>query len=479
MKKGINGIKRALSLLLALLLLSAALPAAVFADDGPAKLDAESALLMDMSTGRILYEKDKDAVHFPASTTKMITAILAIENLTMDRVMTADAEVAKTGGDTINLKTGEQITVEQALNALLVKSANDCAVILAKAVSGEVSDFVELMNAKAKEIGCENTRFVTPNGLHDEEHVSTCEDLAKIALYCMKNEIFRSIVCKDTYTVPVTNMSPARELASTNLMLWETTPRIYINNKFTGCKYEGTIGIKTGYTSHAQGCLVAACEREGTTLLAVVMMSTSYGRFADCIKLFNWGFSKYRTLPIFEAGRELGVVKVKRGEFNKVKAVLSEDVCATVPVEAADSVITTSVELDGSVRAPFEAGTVIGTVNIYEAGELISTFAAIAASGVAKGGILSVFGIEDHTAKIIGYVIVAALMILIGSFVIWVIIKRRETRIKKARKAARIKAKREEEARKRLEWDRRYESRYLGPGEEGPDRGGDRPGGSV
>ena len=428
-------------------------------------LEGEAAILLDLTTGEVLYEQNADEKLYPASTTKMMTCILALENLDMNKVLTMDDEVHATGGSVIGLKDGENISVEVLINALMVRSANDCGVGLAKGISGSVASFADKMNAKAEELGCTGTHFVNPHGLHDDEHYTTARDLSIIAQYCMKNETFREIVRQPMYTVPATNMNPEVLVVNTNYMLNDENDanRIYVGNELRYCKYDGCIGIKTGYTSQAGGCLVAAATRGNTTLLSVVLKSSTYGRFADSIKLLDWGFENYRTLNVAKAGEDTGTIAVKKGEFNKVGTELSSDIYVTVPNDAADSIIQPDVRIDESIKAPVSAGTVVGKYVIVESGNEVAAYDIITTEDIAEGGFLSNFGIEDSVARKIKYTILGIFLLLFTALVVWVLYKRHETKVKRARRDAKRAAYRAEQARKRAEWEAQYDRRYDKP----------------
>ncbi len=431
------------------------------ASDAP-KIIGESALVMDMTTGKVLYELNADARMFPASTTKMMTAILAIENLNLDNKLTCDDEVAATKGSVLGLKNGEEVNIKALLYATMVRSANDGAVALAKAVSPNVESFANLMNKKAYELGCKDTHFVNPSGLHNDDHYSTARDLALIARYCMQNEVFRDVVKQPSFTLPATNMSDARSVTSTNLMLFDTTDanRIYVGNELRYCKYDDCIGIKTGYTPEAQGCLVSAATRKGTTILCVVLKSDNYGRFSDSINLLEWAFKNYRTLNVMTAGTTLGAIKVKRGEFNKVEVELTEDIILTVPAEAADSVISTELQVEEELEAPVSAGQKVGELVVYESGIQKESYKVVACSDVEEGGILSNFYVEDATAKRIFFSIIGVIAFIFVLLVSYVLIKRAENKRKRARRAAKLKAKQAEEARRRQMWEKEYNERF-------------------
>jgi len=333
----------------------------------------------------------------------------------------------------------------------MVISANDGAVALAKAIAGSVEEFVKLMNKKAAEIGCTGTNFVNPNGLHDDNHYTTARDLAKIAMYCMQNETFRDIVSTASYTLPKTNLSEERVVENTNWLLNDQSDdhMVYAGGVKRYCKYDGCIGIKTGQTAKAGSCLVAAAKRDNTTILAVCLHSTNpYERFADAIVLLDLGFETYKTVTAMQGGQLLGEVKVKKGSVKKVEVVASRDIYSTLKASESNDIITTSVILEEKVKAPVYVGQKLGTVEVYKDGQLVQTYDAVAKDNVPEGGFLSNFGIEDATAAKIFLtikIVLFILLLLIVALTIYVLYERRRIRIKKARKAARLKAKMERE----------------------------------
>ena len=459
--------RRILSLIIALTVtLGFCFTQTALAVDSAPDIGAEAAILIDMDTGDVLYEKNSDFREYPASTTKMMTAILAIENLDLTQDLIIDNEVAATGGNRLGLVDGEIVNAKDVLYAMMVMSANDGAVALAKAIAGSVADFCDMMNAKAKEIGCTGTHFVNPNGLHNDDHYSTAADLAKIALYCMKNKTFREIVSLSSYTVPATNASAARYVETTNLLLNDMTDKnmVTVNGEKRYCKYSGCIGIKTGQTPQAQGCLASAAVREGTRLLCVVLKSGALGRFADTISLFDWGFSSYRKLAVMTKGQDLIEVKVKKGTINKLKVISGSNIVITLPAEASDSSVRTEIRVADELLAPIKEGQVVGEIALYSSGKEVATYPALAASTIEEGGVLSRFGINDNIARYIWI----ALGVIVGGFLlsfgIAVIVRVRKIKRKRALKAARLaeqqaEKKKLEEAQRR-KWDDDYESRY-------------------
>lgn len=459
--------KRFLVLLLAVLLMAGCIETvSVSAATKLPNIIAEAYILVDMTTGEVLAEKNSEERLYPASTTKMMTAILAIENLDLNGTWTADAEVYATGGSRLTLINEEMCSNRDVLYATMVKSANDGAVYLAKATAGTTEKFLEMMNAKAAELGCVNTHFSNPNGLHLEDHYSCAADLSKIALYCMKNETFRDVVRTSSYTMAATNLSTERTVQNTNLLLYDCTEsnRVVVNGVSRYCKYDGCIGVKTGYTPEAQGCLVSAAERDGTSLLCVVLKSSTMGRFSDSIGLLDWGFENFKTEKVMDSGRDMGTANMKKGEVKTVGLVSDDDVTLTLPANASSNLIQIETNVPDQIPAPVSKGQQVGTYTIYEGGIEIGTYPILAAADVAEGGFLSRFGVEDAVAHkiftIVGIVIGSILFLGFAFVMTMHYISVQKKKKKAAAKARRLAEKRAAEEAQRAEWMNRFDSRY-------------------
>ena len=282
--------RKCTAFLLALILLVSILPAPSLADDSAAltapQLVSEAAVLMDAQTGQILYEKNMHTQLYPASITKILTILLGLERGRLqDKVIMSHQAVfgILRGSSHIALTEAEEITLEQALMAAMLPSANDASNGIAEHISGSVEDFAMLMNQRAREAGALNSNFVNPHGLPDERHVTTAYDMAMITREALQNDNFREILGTVRYTIPPTNKQPEpRDLWSEHRML--TTNRFY---------YEGVIGGKTGYTAVSQNTLVTAAKRGERELIAVVMKSPAYGVYTDTIALFDYGFNQF------------------------------------------------------------------------------------------------------------------------------------------------------------------------------------------
>ncbi len=255
-------------------------------------VSVDSACLIDPDNKAILYSLDRDTERYPASTTKIMTCLLTLENASLSDTVTIGEEameVAISGNSNSNPVLGEKFTVEQCLYMLMLKSANDIAVALAVHVGGSVSGFARMMNDRAREIGCTGTHFTNPSGLPDPEHVTTAYDLALIMGECIRNPMFRTLVKTQRYTVPPTNKTPeSRTYDNHNALIMEGGAYYY----------EECIGGKTGYTDAAQRTLVAAAERNGRTLVGVTMHGATDRDFADMKALFEYGFTSFSRLDL-------------------------------------------------------------------------------------------------------------------------------------------------------------------------------------
>lgn len=416
----------------------------------------QSAILIDGTTGQVLYEKNIHEQHYPASTTKIMTGILALENLQLLDSVDIDADTPFTEGSRIYLLEGENVNVRDVLYGLFLESANDSAVALAKKISGSVEEFAKLMNKKAKEVGAKNTHFVNPNGLHEDNHMSTAYDLAMIAKYAMKNQTFRDYVSTYQYTMEATNLQETRYFYNTNRLLYDKVNKVVVNGVTRPCRYEGITGIKTGYTSKAGGCLVASAKRGNTELIAVTMASTDMGRFADCIALLDYGFENYKTVEAMSNGKDIGTVPVKRGAVKRVPVAITEDAYATLPLEASENLIRTEVELFDYLKAPVEEGQKAGVVKVYMGDKLLGEYEAAAIETIDQGGILSVIGIPDILAKKIRNIILSVLGVLFLLLVFYIILKRKQVKRKRIIRQQQRKKLRRLKEKERARWDEEY-----------------------
>lgn len=340
-----------------------------FADE--LKLKGKAAVLIDAHTGEVLYEKNADKRYRPASMTKMMTAILVVENLECDDVVTVSKYVTTIDGSALGLKKGEKMLVEDLLNVMMIYSANDCAVALAEAVSGSVEEFAELMNKRAEELGCTGTHFANPNGLDDDNHYSTAEDMAIIARKAMEYDTIREIVRRTTYQTHETNKREVLTVGSTDRLLFDTYSWINVNGKSRHPYYKYAVGIKTGYTDLAGGCMAADAVRGDEEYISIVMKSTAFDRFADSIELLEYGFDNYKTVEAVTEG-QTETVRVRSGKKREITAAAAADVKTAVSEESSGDEITTEVNIE-RIKAPVKEGDIVGSITVYKDGEQIGS----------------------------------------------------------------------------------------------------------
>lgn len=353
--------------------------AADYWPDAPETL-SPGVILMEESTGTILYEKNSDEAHYPASITKIMTTLLALENGNLsDMVTFSDDAINNTEGSGIARDYGEQMTLEQCLYGVMLESANECAYAVAEHVGGTVENFVDMMNAKAKELGCTNTHFANPHGLQDENHYTTAHDMALIAQAAYQNETFRIIIGTKMYTIPPTNKH-AEETVLRNhhdmLCTYHNANRKYL--------YPYCVGGKTGYTATANSTLVTYAEKDGMTLICVVMNTQSPNQFIDTVNLFDYAFDNFQVLNVAENDTNYSAeTTVDNGNLDNIAPFveLDKDAVIVLPKTAEFSDTSSSVEYNdsdpeiaGSITYTY-AGRNVGKADIKTTGVVVEGYA--------------------------------------------------------------------------------------------------------
>lgn len=343
---------------------------------------SDAVILIENQTGKTLYEKNSEQKMYPASTTKILTAILAIEKGNLgDKVTVTKSAIAqmKSGYSSAYLSEGEIISVEELLEVLLVHSANDASNVLAEYISGSIENFVNLMNEKAIQLGCTNTHFVTTNGLHDDNHYTTAKDLAIIARYCMQNETFRKIVSMKKCLIPATNKSDQRVYKNTNDLI----------NPSSGYYYPGCIGIKTGFTSEAKNCLISACSKNGLQVIAVVLGSSitenhKSARYVDSKTLYDYAYSNYSIKNIAKASSIIKTVEVKNAtdETKSLDLKLEKELNVLLNNKDKEN-IQTEITINDNISAPIATNAVVGNI-VYLVGNDKYTINLLASHDVVK-----------------------------------------------------------------------------------------------
>lgn len=369
---------RLCSLFLLLILLTQLCSLPVSAATPKLNIEAKAALLLDGETEEILYESNAEERMYPASLTKIMTALLVFEavdagTLTLEQQITAPAAAfvgLSSAGSTADITTGEILTVEELLACMLINSANEAAAILACAVSGNIADFVSRMNTRARELGCVDTHFMNPTGLHDDDHYTTAWDLYHITQAALRHEEFMLLCNSKSWEIPATNLHDARTLHSTNYLI--------SNWRALGYLYSGAAGVKTGHTSQAGYCLISTAQRDGRSLFGIILGANKYsyvegsktiekvGSFIEMAKMFDWGFDNFARATIVSASETVTEAPVElSSETNYVVLHPAEDISRLLPTELSADDLTRTITLHEEVfLAPIAAGEELGTMTL-------------------------------------------------------------------------------------------------------------------
>jgi len=340
----------------------------VLAVDSP-QITARSAILMDQLTGRILFSKNAHEQLPIASTTKIMTAILAIESGRMEESVTVSEYASLVEGSAVDLEAGEEKTVEELVYALMLRSGNDAATAIAEHLGGSVEKFAEKMTRRARELGAAQTSFLNPHGLHQEEHYSTAYDLALIATHAMSLSQFREIIAQREKRISWTGRPYDRVLRNQNKLLQ---------------MYETANGIKTGWTSLAGRCFVGAAAREGWQLVTVVLNAPQM--WEDTIRLLDFGYAYYRWETVVEQGRPLKTVAVRGGQKDRV--VLQSGECLGLPLkENEGELLRFHFNLPEILRAPLQTGETVGSLQIYFGSQQVGEVPLVVAAEVKRKGL--------------------------------------------------------------------------------------------
>jgi len=350
-------------------------------------ITAPNLLLAETNTGKIIYERNADEKIYPASLTKLMTAILVVENCELDEIVTVSENAVisvPSGYVNANLQVGEELTVEDLLYVMLIPSANDAANALAEHVGGNIESFSTMMNSRAKELGCIGSNFTNPSGLHEEEHYTTTRDLFLISQKAISNDIIKKIVGNITYTLPSTNKytGTKRTFTTTNYMIRESLSKYY-------CNY--CIGGKTGYTGEAKNCVVEFANKEGINLTAIVMGQSANvkgQKFLDAKKMFEYVFENYESKQVSKQNEKYETIKINNGtKETRVLDVLYKDNVNILKAKDNNQEIEKSVEYT-NINAPIQKGNVVGKIT-YKHDDITYETQLIANSDVEESRALS------------------------------------------------------------------------------------------
>ena len=355
-------------------------------------VSAEAAILIDSSSEKILYSKNENGKMYPASTTKILTAILTIENCNLDDVVSVPYEAISSissGYSVAALQAGEQLTVRHLLQVMLIYSANDAANVLAYHISGSIDAFAVLMNNKVSELGLKNTHFTNPSGIHDENHFTTAYDLSIIMKYCMKNETFRSLSSLKYCTIPATNKYDERVFNTTNELL------IYDNREVdSNYYYKYAIAGKTGYTTQAKNCLVSVSNKDNLELICVVLGVGLYpnnlsAKFVDTKTIFDYGYSNYTIRKLRDLNAIATQIEINNGtkETKNLDVLISSDISVLVSRDDLETEFSPEISINENLSAPISQGQIIGKI-VYTIDEIEYSTDLIASHSVKKSNFL-------------------------------------------------------------------------------------------
>ena len=325
---------------------------------------ASACVIIDEASGRVLLSHNAETPLPMASTTKVMTALLALERGNLSDPVTCSRNAFGVPGTSIYLSEGETLTLEEMLYGLMLASGNDAATAIAEHIGGTVDDFCRMMTARAAELGCENTVFLTPHGLPREGHYTTAHDLALIAREAMTHETFRQIVSTQRAKIPWEGRDYSRVLNNKNKLL---------------STYEGATGIKTGYTKKAGRCLVFGAERNGMRVIGVVL--NCYNWFDEAARLMDMAFDRYEAMTLMLRGETIRAIPVTTSEADCVSAVLEADLTGVI---AKGTLPTVEIDLPDALDAPIRAGEPLGEVRMVAGGQTVASAPLVAGATVLR-----------------------------------------------------------------------------------------------
>lgn len=397
------------------------LTAYMYTVDENYELNCKNAIVVNTDTGRTVFEKNADETVSIASLTKIMTAMVVIDNCTdleamVETKFSTLLTIGNTGLVTINLVSGEQMKVKDLLYCLLISSAADASVVLADYIGGSVPAFVEMMNQKAQELQMANTHFVNTHGLDAEGHYSTARDMEKLTEYALNNELFCDIVSRSSYTADATNKSAARTVSTTNYLISENS----------GFYYKWADGVKTGYTGDAGRCLISTAGRDETRYVCVVLGCDAYSsngamacmHFSDSIYLFEKAYDNYSLKKACKKGSDIAAVPVKcLGIDTDAQGVFSEDFTYLLKRGEKPEF---DVKLDSElIKKPVDEGQKLGTCDIIIDGQVLKTVDIVAKEAVTR----------NYTKIIIAALIwILAILLVIALIAVLIAVFRRRRR---------------------------------------------------
>ncbi len=410
-------------------------------------LTAEAAILMDATSGQILYEKNSDTKQYPASITKLMTILLALEKMETENIHLTDTitfshdaiYTIEPGSSHIAIQEGETLTLEQVLYGIILQSANECSNGIAEFVDGSTEAFAKHMTARAKELGCQNTNFVNANGLFDKDHYTTAHDMALITKQLLTHDTYRKLVEKTYYEIPPTNkQDEIRYLHGQHQML----------NKHSLYYYPEAKGGKTGFTNEALNTLVTFAKKGDTELIVVVLKCAGAQHYVDTKTLFDYGFDNYKTVKAISAtdiSQDVTVTETLQNKTNTkqtISAILEQDVYVTIPKQGSVADIQQTITCNDTVSVPITKDDILGTLTLSYEGKPIARANLVASDAVAETTKEELAQISakkrSDIFKTIALVVIGILLLLFMAFLAYrYLLYQKQERQRAKRKAAR------------------------------------------
>ena len=392
---------------------------------GPDQLDfdAEALLLLELNSETMVYAKNIDTRREPASLTKVMTCLLALEHGPLTDTVTVSEEALHDldpSGSSSGLMAGETFTLEQLLYCLMIESGNDAAAVIAEHIADSEAAFVEMMNAKAMELGCTGTHFANAHGLHDDEHYTTARDLAKIMMAALEYEKFQEIYSTNRYTLPATNLHEERVLVTTNYL---------IDASFTADYYDSrVIGGKTGFTTPAGRCVACVAESGKLRYLCIVLGASStgpddsiyYGSFISASEALDFGFESFTFVEVLSPLAPIAQLPVAHAT-QSVVVTPAESISTMLPEDYDESLLNTQYQLtaEAGLDAPLEAGQIVGTVQKYYGSVCVGQTDLVTMTGVERNALGAVvMQVKDEIAQSPWQFVVIILAVLLGIFLL-------------------------------------------------------------
>lgn len=389
-------------------------------------ISSKAGILINADTNEILYSKNEHQKLFNASTTKIVTALVAIDKLNLNDQITAPADFQNPDvrGTNIAIDQNETLTFEQLLNAMLIASANDAAHLIAIHISGNEENFAKLMNEKVKDLGLENTHFENSHGLHNENHYSTCYDLSIIANQFIKKNILKEICTKQSYTIPPTNKKKQERnyIFNTNLFVQNSGAKMNYNGNSIPIYDSNVKGIKTGFTNEAGYCLISYIELNGKRMISVILgADNKENLYIDSKKLLYYGINEFKTQKIIAKDEIVTEIEVSSLKNSKLPLISANRIVKTMKNDFNKELISKEISIDeNSINDDIKINQKLGTVKFFYDGEFIGSTDLLSSISINKQNLIGKIKYSINNNIVIKIIYIISKVFI--AFIIWFIV---------------------------------------------------------